>query len=209
VYDNIEYTKKGWINRNRILVNGKDEFISLPLKKDSDFLHVNQRYLAESFDAEKTKTLRKIAAAYRKAPYFEETYALLERIYHYPEKNLFNFIFNSLKEVCAYLDICSELVLSSSVAIDHSLKAEQKVIEICKALGATRYINPIGGLELYSNTEFSKNGLELQFLKSSASSYQQFNNEFIPWLSILDVIMFNSKEDIKNKLSTEFTLVSN
>ncbi len=58
VYDNIEFTKKGWINRNRILVNGKDEYITLPIKKDSDFLHVKDRFLAETWskDSAKMKT---------------------------------------------------------------------------------------------------------------------------------------------------------
>ncbi len=80
IYDNIEFTKKGWINRNRILVNGKDEFISLPITKASDFLHANQRYLASNFENEKNKILRKIKESYRKAPYFKITHThLLKR----------------------------------------------------------------------------------------------------------------------------------
>ena len=57
IYDNIQYTKKGWINRNRILVNGTDYLISLPLKKDSDYLNVVDRQLAESWEKDRTKLL--------------------------------------------------------------------------------------------------------------------------------------------------------
>src|SRR5688572_25515943 len=105
VYDNIKFTKKGWINRNRILVNGKDEYISIPLKRDSDFLDVDQRFLADSFNAEKEKLLRKIVASYKKAPFFNETYPVVEEVFNYTDKNLFSFVYNSLIKICSALGI--------------------------------------------------------------------------------------------------------
>jgi len=197
VYDNIEYTKKGWINRNRILVNGKDDFITLPLKKDSDYLHINKRFLAQSFEEEKKKLSRKINGAYRKAPFFNDAFPIIDNILNHGDNNLFNYILNSLQVLCSYLEIKTKISASSNIKIDHELRSEIKVIEICKGLNADTYINPIGGLELYSSQNFKQNNIELLFLKSNNIDYKQFNSDFVPWLSILDLLMFNSKENLK------------
>ncbi len=200
IYDNIEFTKKGWINRNRILVNGTDALISLPIKKDSDYLHVNERFLADTWEVDRKKLLNRITESYRKAPYFKETYAVLEECIMYDDRNLFKFILYSLQTLMQYLNIDTKLLVSSSVPIDHELKSDEKVIAICKERGAAIYINPIGGLELYDKEIFKKYNLELQFQKANKITYSQFNNEFIPWLSIIDVMMFNKVEEMQSKL---------
>lgn len=207
VYDNIQYTKKGWINRNRILQNGQDEYISLPLRKDSDYLNVDQRRLADTFAEERASTLRKLRTLYQKAPHFHTAYPVLERIYQCPDSNLFAFILHSLREVCAYLDIRTAFVVSSTVDIDHSLRSEEKVVALCKALNASTYLNPIGGTELYDAERFREQGLTLQFIKSTLVEYPQFGKPFVPWLSILDVMMFNSPENIQHQLDTAFTII--
>lgn len=208
VYDNIEYTKKGWINRNRMLRTGKDEYFTLPLKKDSDFLHVNRRQLAETHVADNAKLLNRLRETYRRAPFFEPGYGLAQEILGYADANLFNFVHHSLVKVCAYLDIRTPLVVSSALPVDHTLKAEDKVLEICTHLGAHTYINPIGGTELYSKTRFRDNGLELLFLKPGPVAYPQFGAEFQPWLSVIDLIMFNAPGYIRGLLG-EYTLIEN
>jgi hypothetical protein len=204
IYDNIEFTKKGWINRNRILVNQADAFITLPLKKDSDYLHVKDRYLADTWDIERKKMLNRITESYRKAPYFKETYEVIEKCILYEDRNLFKFILHSLQTLMQYLNIKTNLVISSSILVDHQLKSDAKVMAICKERGADMYINPIGGIVLYDKNHFKQNNLELQFQKSNSITYKQFNNDFLPWLSIIDVMMFNSKEEI-NKFLSEVT----
>ena len=205
IYDNIEYTKKGWINRNRIIVNGTDAMISLPLKKDSDYKNVNQRYLSNTWSVDRKKMLNKVLESYRKAPQFEPVYALFEKCLMIEESNLFDFIHYSLKEILQYLSISTKIKLSSSIEIDHQLKSEEKVLAICKAENATTYINPIGGMDLYNKEAFNNEGISLQFLKSEYITYPQFNNDFVPFLSIIDVLMFNTKDEIINKLRS-FTL---
>jgi hypothetical protein len=209
VYDNIEYTKKGWINRNRILVNGKDDFITLPLKKDSDYSHINQRFLADSFEQEKQKMLRKIKECYLKAPNIQEVYAVIEEIFSFNSTNLFEFIFNSIKVICNYLKIETKFIISSEVNINHILKAEEKVLAICKNQKAITYVNPFGGLTLYDHSNFKQNQIKLQFIKTNFIQYPQFNNEFVPWLSIIDVLMFNSVDKVKQIINKEFQLVEN
>lgn len=200
VYDNIQFTKKGWINRNRILVNGLVQYISLPLKKDSDYLHVKNRFLSDTWDVERKKMLNRIIESYRKAPFFKETYEVLERCIMYEDRNLFNFIFYSVQTLVNYFNIDTKLTISSTLSINHQLKGEDKVIAICKEQQAGVYINPIGGVSLYDRERFRSHNLELQFQKSNNIDYNQFINEFIPWLSIIDVMMFNSKDEINTYL---------
>ena len=206
VYDNIQFTKKGWINRNRILVNGQDEYFTVPLKKDSDYLNVDQRKLADSFAGERIKLLRRIAEAYRRAPEFARVFPLVEEVFNQQEENLFRFIYGSLLKVNAYLRIPTEIIVSSSIPIDHSLRSEDKVLAICTAMQATDYINPSGGVELYSKERFRENDIGLHFLIPRPVEYPQLNHVFVPWLSIIDVMMFNSSDRIQEYLESYYSL---
>ena len=134
VYDNIKYVKKGWINRNRMLVNGKDALFSLPLKKDSDALDIRDRELAADFD--RAKLLNQWRGAYSTAPFFKETFPLLEEIVGFQDPNLFRYLFNSLRMTCAHLGLKTTFKISSEVPIDHSLKFQDKVLALCEAEGA-------------------------------------------------------------------------
>src|SRR6186713_976477 len=107
VYDNIKYTKKGWINRNRLLQNGKDVMFSLPLQSDSDSLDVRERTLAPDFS--RSKLLAQFQGAYRKAPYFAQTYPLVEQIVRHEDDNLFGFLHHSIVRTCAHLGIATEI----------------------------------------------------------------------------------------------------
>jgi len=205
IYDNIQYTKKGWINRNRILQNGKDTFITLPLEKDSDYLDIRERSISQHFD--KNKLLNPIKESYRKSPCYIDVIVLVENIINFNDNNLFNFIYHSISQICSYLDIKTEIIVSSGIGIDHSLKGKEKVISICKTIGAKNYINAIGGKELYSVDEFEKENISLRFLKTKPIEYKQFDNEFISNLSILDVLMFNPVETVKKMLG-EYSLIS-
>lgn len=201
VYDNIEFTKKGWINRNRILVNSKETYLTLPLKKDSDYLQIKERYLADTWQDGRNKILNKIVDSYKKAPCFTDAFPIVENAILFEEYNLFNFIFNSLTLVKKYLDINTSFVISSEIPINHKLRGEQKVLAICKARNADKYYNSMGGIELYKKDAFSAHGIELNFLKTNITPYKQFKNEFVPALSILDIIMFNSKAHVKELLN--------
>ncbi|MEO7311360.1 MAG: WbqC family protein [Chitinophagaceae bacterium] len=207
VYDNIKYTKKGWINRNRILHNGKDEYVTLSLKNDSDYLNVVNRELSSEWDKDRVKILNKIKSSYHKAPHFNEVYPLVENCLAYDDPNLFRFILNSLTETMKYFSIDTHIVISSTIDIDHSLKSDDKVIAICKALKADTYLNPIGGMELYHNEKFTAAGVKLQFIKTSSFEYQQFGNSFIPFLSIIDLMMFNEKNQLHSLLNNEYQIL--
>ncbi|MHA2426861.1 MAG: WbqC family protein, partial [Candidatus Hermodarchaeia archaeon] len=200
VYDNIQYTKRGWINRNRILHNGTDTVISLPLKRDSDYLDVRDRVIAESFN--RKKLLNRIRGAYNRAPHFKRTFSFVESIINYDDHNLFRFLLNSMVLTFQHLGIDTAVVTSSDVSIDHRLKSQDKVLAMCEAVDAQVYINAIGGIDLYSREAFSDRGIELKFVKSKLVEYKQFGQDFCPWLSIIDVMMFNDMDTIKEYLDT-------
>lgn len=207
LYDNIQFSKKGWINRNKILVNGIDDYISFPLKKDSDYLNVNERYLSENWPVERKKLLNKITELYRKAPFYKVAYPIIEQAILFEDNNLFKFILNSLQAINKYLDIKTPIIISSGIDIDHSLKSENKVIAICKKRNANTYINPIGGIGMYDKQIFVNQGIQLYFLKTGEISYKQFNNDFVPFLSIIDLMMFNSTDEIKKYIEHSYTLL--
>lgn len=189
VYDNIKYTKKGWINRNRMLQSGKDVMFSLPLRSDSDALDVRDRALAADFN--RGKLLNQLRGAYSRAPQFAETFPVVERAVQCEDQNLFCYLHHGLTVVSSTLGLQTPLRMSSTINIDHSLRSQDKVIALAKAVGASTYVNPIGGLELYDRQSFQEQGLKLQFIRSKPFEYLQFGDPFVPWLSIIDVLMFN------------------
>lgn len=205
IYDNIKYTKKGWINRNRFLLNGSSAVFSLPLKNSSDTLNVLDRELVADFD--RRKLLNKFKGAYIRAPYFRDVFPFLEKIILNPDNNLFNYIYFSVVSLCERMEIDTKILVSSDIPVDHSKKGQDKIFTICQALCADIYINPIGGIELYSKEIFADRGVTLQFIKSLPLSYPQFGNEFVSWLSIIDVLMFNHPRDINQHLLTSYELV--
>ena len=205
VYDNIKYTKKGWINRNRILQNGNDTMFSLPLKKDSDFLDVCQRELAVDFD--RAKMLNQIRGAYAKAPYFTQTFGLVERIIRFEENNLFRFLLHSINQTCEHLGIVTQIKASSELSIDHQLKGQDKVLALCAAIGAETYVNAVGGLQLYSRETFLGKAVDLRFIKSNPFEYPQLGDPFVPWLSIIDVMMFNPLDIIRQSVMKNYELI--
>lgn len=205
VYDNIKYTKKGWINRNRMLQNGRDVRFSLPLKNDSDSRDVRDRLLAVDFNRD--KLLNQIGGTYRSAPYFAQTFALIEQVVRNEEQNLFRFIHHSIVKTCEHLRIATAIRVSSDIAINHDLKNQDKVLALCTAVGASTYVNAIGGMELYAKDKFLAQGVELKFVKSRPFEYSQFGSEFIPWLSIIDVMMFNPLEAIQECIASNYELI--
>jgi hypothetical protein len=205
LYDNIKYTKKGWINRNRFLRGGRDEVLTIPLQAGSDALQICDREVAPDFD--RAKLLNRLAAAYRKAPQFDPAFALIERVVNFPERNLFAFLEHSIRRVCDYLGIATPLVPSSSLGIDHSLPGERRVLALCEHEKAGTYVNAIGGRGLYARETFAERGIDLRFLSPLRMEYAQFGAPFVPWLSIADVAMFNAPARLRELLVDGYELV--
>jgi hypothetical protein len=207
VHDDIQWIKGGWINRNRILVNGQPQYITLPLQKAASSLNINQREFSPDIEEEKKRTLRQIEGAYRKAPYFKPVYSLLTRCFALQERNVSRFVVHSLHECCDYLGIHTPFRLSSELDKHNELAGEERVLDINRVVGASHYINPIGGTEIYNKAHFTERGLRLSFIRARETPYRQFGEgTFVPFLSIVDVMMFNSEQEIVGLLK-EYDLV--
>ena len=199
IYDDVNYIKGGWINRNRILIDGEVKYFNVQLKEASPNKLINE-VCVDCNEKIINKKLRTIENAYNKAPQFERVYPLIKNIMQCNESNLADFLTKSIVEICKYLNIDTKIIVSSELPKDNSVKGQAKVLDICQLLGASEYYNAIGGQELYSFEEFKSRGIELKFLKTEDVIYNQGKEHIASNLSILDVLMHNSVDKISEYL---------
>lgn len=205
IHDDVNFIKGGWINRNRILLEDKVKYFNVQLIKASSNKKINEIDINTDFRVS-NKTLRILELTYKKAPFYDIVQPVIKQILKCNKDNLSEYLINSIEIVCDYLGITTELVISSNLDKNCDLKGQERVIDICKLLGATEYYNAIGGQQLYSHEEFEKRGIKLKFLQTKKIEYCQFGNTFQENLSILDVMMFNSKDKLREFLS-EYRLI--
>jgi len=206
IYDDVNFIKGGWINRNRILNNGVVQYFNVPMIGSSPFKLINQIEVNnENVLVEKNKkTLR---SAYHRAKMFEQVSPILYDILECQKDNLAEYLEFSIRAICKYLEINTKLYISSNIHKSNELHGEDRVIDICKSMGADIYYNAIGGKELYHSDEFKENGIQLYFLKTGDIVYQQGTSKrFEANLSIIDVMMNNDVRQIKQMLQ-QYTLV--
>lgn len=207
VYDDVAYIKHGWINRNRILLNGEAFVFTVPIKDASSYRLIRDTDInVQLFLGWKNKFLKSIDHAYQKAPFFSPVRNLIIDSLEAENPSIAHLGIRSLQQVCQYLGIQTQIIESSTVYQNEALKAEERIVDICRQEGATEYINVSGGMELYEKDYFARNGIKLSFIKSNSISYGQYAHEFVPWLSIIDVLMFNEKDQISAMLKN-YTLI--
>lgn len=194
-YDDVNYIQRGWINRNRILINGAATYFTVPLTNGSQNNLISEVTISNN-NKWQEKTLKSIQMAYTKAPFFKEVYPMLQDTIYSNEISISELAKKSIYNTLSYLDFSSTIIHSSSIYKNQNLKGEDRIIDICIQQSADQYINPIGGRELYNPLIFKKNNIKLNFIKPKDTIYSQFKNNFQPWLSIIDVIMFNSKDNV-------------
>ncbi len=211
-YDDVTFIKNGWINRNKILINKKENIFSIPLNKQSSNTLIKDTQVSILlYNKWLHKFLKSIQQTYSKAPYFNEVYTIIENTFL---KNISDTIYisdlcqASIIACCQYLGITTKFMKSSELLNSHQeCNRSDRLIKIAKDFNCTTYINSIGGKELYEKEYFKEKGIGLTFLKPNSIEYLQNNsNEFVAGLSIIDVMMYNSKEQIRVMLN-DFNLV--
>ncbi|MBI1283649.1 MAG: hypothetical protein GC183_04845 [Thiobacillus sp.] len=202
VYDDVNYIKGGWINRNFILGQGQQQRITLSLSHASPNSKINQ----VSVGGNSGNLLKTIRQHYAKSSNFAAGFPVIEEILLQHETNLAKFLDAGLRRICAHLGLQCEWHISSDLQKDNSLRGQEKVLAICEELGATHYINLPGGKSLYDRVAFASRGIQLSFIQPKTAPYRQFGKEFVPNLSIIDVIMFNDRIRC-TKLLEEYDLV--
>lgn len=196
VYDDVNFIKGGWVNRNAILLQGARKDFCISLRGASPNKLIRDISIADDFRV----FLEMIRHAYARAPFFGRVLDLLRSICSYSDKNLANFAVNSFLQIQNYLGRNTSLMMSSEIEKDNSLRSEAKVLHICELLEADMYINAIGGRALYCAENFSVQGVALRFLKTCEIPYSQKMVGFVSHLSIIDVLMFNDVETVNAML---------
>lgn len=205
IYDDVNYIKGGWINRNRILLNAKASLFSLQLVHKSPNKLINEIKIVPEGN-NRNKILAMISSAYKRAPMYDNIFPLIKEILMNNESNLSEYLFYSLLKVTNYLGLSTKLIKSSCISKTAIPKAESKVLDICLRLNASTYINAIRGMTLYSKENFLTNKIKLEFIKMKDIKYKQYRDNFIPNLSIIDLMMFNSKSEI-SKMLKKYSLI--
>jgi hypothetical protein len=207
IHDDVRWIKGGWINRNRILLNGSAGYITLPVEKGSSDDLINQKLLAHEWPRAARKIEAQIRQNYRQSTQYNEVMPLVQQCLETRDPLIGDLAVNSLRLVCGFLGIETPFRHVSELGLEPSLTGQPRVIEINMIVGATRYINPIGGRELYDAASFAAQGIELRFLQARATPYPQLGvDEFVPFLSIIDVLMNNPVERVQEMLG-EYDLI--
>jgi len=202
VYDDVAFITQGWINRNRVLINGRPSYFTVPVKHASSFVSIHDTLIDGDGQHARwiEKTLKTFDNAYRRAPQFARVFPLVEAVLMRPTNRVAELAAASLEAVADFLEIRTEWVESSRRYGNAGLKGEERVLAICRAEQATDYVNAAGGRELYARDRFEAAGVRLHFLQPRTVEYRQFGHPFVPWLSIIDVLMFNPLETVQTFL---------
>lgn len=206
VYDNVNYIKGGWINRNRLLVNGEPVYITVPLQHPSPYKRICDIALQPSF-VWRNKLVKMVEITYRKAPCFAEVFPVIEGVIRHEADNLADYLVHQLKMLAAFMGIKTEFVVTSRCYENEGLSGQARVLDICKREEAGVYINLQGGQSLYDAETFNGAGIELRFIVMRQSPYKQQGVEFVPFLSIIDALMGVGPIEIKRHLDA-FDLIN-
>jgi hypothetical protein len=201
IYDDVNFIKQGWINRNRVLVNGAPMFLSVPLANASSFTPIRCTKIHENYKVWRQKATSTLQTAYGRAPFFLPVFEMVKDVIEEMPPNISALALRSVQSVLRYLKIPTAIVESSAVYGNEHLAGEERVIDICAQEKASHYINMPGGRALYSKAKFLSAGIELQFLNPVVEPYEQFGNPFVPALSIIDVLMFNEPSAARRLVS--------
>jgi hypothetical protein len=199
LYDDVNFINRGWINRNRININGEAHMLTVPLVRASQ----NRLICDIDISADtlwRGKILKSIQQAYARSSQFASVFPLVERIVQHPAQNLSAYLLNSLTMLRDHLGLKTEIVSTSRCYDNANLKAQARIIDICLRERADLYINSIGGVELYEGCQFAERGLKLSFLAPSLAPYSTANTPFVPGLSIIDVMMHNDPTRVAEQL---------
>ena len=205
IYDDVNFINKGWVNRNKILINGEPTLITVPLIKASQNKKINEIQVLNE-DKWKNKLIRTIEMSYKKAPYYNEIRRMFVTILESDTKMISHLNIAFIIEVCSYLELNTEIKKSSSTYNNSELNSEERILDICKKENTKTYLNPIGGIEIYNRDLFEESDIKIHFLKHISKPYNQITEKFVPFLSILDILMYCHPEEIKNELLPNFEL---
>ena len=205
VFDDTQYISKGWINRNRILhpdVKKEWQYVTVPVKKHSRESRIKDIEINDDIKW-RDEFLGKLTSYKKRAPFYTETIELIGDCLSFKSPSLSEWAVHTLKNTCNYLGIPFNYSIFSQMKVntDNIEHAGQWALEIADVMDADEYVNPPGGYSIFNEGEFLQRNIELRFLKPNLTTYVQRRGHFISGLSIIDVMMWNSKDRIQEILA--------
>jgi len=205
-YDDVMFIKKGWINRNRILMQGNEFLFTIPLEKQSQNKTIRESTVSWGKEFPH-KFMNQLDSAYKKAPNHVMVRGLVEQVLLRDFQSLADLASESVQATWAYLGLEKKFYQSSELGISAELGRAERLMGITKFLGESSYINAVNGQELYEKGFFKENGIDLYFLKPNLKPYLQGQTkEFVQGLSMIDILMWNEKEEVVQFL-VDFELI--
>jgi hypothetical protein len=195
-YDDVNYIKRGFINRNNILLGNQSHRFTVPVLKASQNKLINELVFIENVD----DILTKIELAYKKAPFFSDIFRIVQNVLCSQNRSVDYIASNSISSVFKYLERDKAFYLSSNLRYDRQKSAADKLIAIGNILHFKKYVNSLGGIDLYKKDYFLSQGIDLSFIHMNEYAYNQSNKNFVPNLSMIDVLMWNSPEEVNHLL---------
>ena len=207
--DTVQFIRHGWIERNRILKPSDGwQYIMVPLKKHSRETLIKNIEINNE-QQWKEKILAQLQHYKKQAPYFSNVIDILNEIFSKEYATIVDLNLASLKTVCYYLGINTsfQVFYLMNIDIEPANAPDEWALNICKALGnIDEYWNLSGGQSFFDRKKYENAGINLKFHSAILTDYDQKRNVFEPGLSILDVMMFNSIEEI-NKMLDNYELI--
>ncbi len=190
VYDNVQFDKDGWRNRNRIKTPNGPQWITVPVLTKGLNKPTNAEILINHKENWKKKHLGSFQMNYTRAPHYREVMALIEPVYAAEHERLLDLNMALLKTFCEYLDIPTPFRLASELGLELPEDKTAKLVTICKHLQANEFYEPKGGEGYIEPAQFEAAGIRLEFQNYAHPEYPQLHGAFVSHLSIVD-LLFN------------------
>lgn len=196
--DDVNFIKRGYVNRNSILMDGKTYRFTLPVEDVSQFRTIrDHRYMPDAG----RKLLQQLRHAYSKAPYFTQVLGLVEGVLATEDLSVASLNARSVTDVFRYLHIERPFFFSSELDPGRAQSGEDRLIGLCEHRQTSIYINAAGGKALYDPACFAQHGLKLGFIQPHFAEYPQNSSGFVAGLSIIDVLMWNAPDHVASLLN--------
>ena len=205
VFDTPQYMRHHWVNRNRVLhPNAGWQYITVPLRKHPQDTPINQVQIAMENDW-RNRILRQLEHYRREAPYYKQVAGFLEECFSEASPNLSETNILTLRKTCQRLGISTPFHVFSQMDLALTEDVEGPgdwALNISRVVGASEYVNPPGGAALFNESKFTADNIKLTIQAFMNMIYPCGPYQFEPGLSVLDVMMWNSPEQIKQYLDT-------
>ena len=197
IYDDVAYIKRGFVNRNNVLAPSGVTRFTVPVPGASQ----NKLFLELEFSRDVGKALKTIEHSYSKAPYFQDVFPIVQGALELDDRSIASVCQKSFEDIFSYLGIEKRFRKTSELEYDRSTSARERLMDLCHQFGADCYVNASGGRKLYEKIDFAEKGVDLKFVDPLPVEYSQGVSEFVPNLSIIDVLMNCSAEETKSLLT--------